>query len=104
MSHAYVVGQVTIKDAILWAEYRSKVPASLAPWGGELVFRGRLVAALAGECPHSDIVVIRFPSVASVEGWFSSVVYQSLIPLRQQAADMVLLTYMVRRADVGGET
>ena len=93
MSHAYVVGQITVKHPELWAEYRRKVPETLAPWGAELVFRGQQVAALSGENAHGDIVVIRFPSVAAVNGWFSSAAYQSLIPLRQQAADMVLLSY-----------
>jgi uncharacterized protein (DUF1330 family) len=93
MSNAYVVGQITVKNAEMWAEYRSRVPKTLAPWGGELVFRGKQVAALSGENPHPDIVVIRFPSVAEVNGWFSSAAYQSLIPLRQQAAEMVLSSY-----------
>ncbi len=90
---AYVVGHLTVKNPEMWAEYRSKVPATLAAWGGELVFRGKQVAVLSGEHAHADIVVIRFPSVAAVNGWFSSSAYQSLIPLRQQAADMVLLSY-----------
>ena len=93
MSDAYVVGHITVKDAQMWAEYRSKVPQTLAPWGAELVFRGRQVAALAGESPHSDIVVIRFPSVAAVNDWFSSPAYQALIPLRDKAADVVLTSY-----------
>ena len=41
MSDAYVVGHITVKNAQMWAEYRSKVPQTLAPWGAELVFRGR---------------------------------------------------------------
>ncbi|MBU1424708.1 MAG: DUF1330 domain-containing protein [Gammaproteobacteria bacterium] len=93
MSNAYVVGHITVKNAEMWAEYRSKVPPTLAPWGGELVFRGKQVAALSGENTHPDIVVIRFPSVAEVNGWYSSAAYQALIPLRQQAAEMVLLSY-----------
>jgi uncharacterized protein (DUF1330 family) len=93
MSNAYVVGQITVKNAELWAEYRSMVPQTLAPWGAELVFRGEQVAALAGESPHSDIVVIRFPNVAAVDNWFSSPAYQALIPLREQAADVLLLSY-----------
>ncbi len=93
MSDAYVVGHITVKQPELWAEYRSKVPATLAPWNAELVFRGKQVAALAGENPHQDIVVIRFPNLAAVNGWFASAAYQALIPLRQQAAEMVLLTY-----------
>lgn len=93
MSNAYVVGQITVKNPELWAEYRDQVPATLSPWGGELVFRGKQVAALSGENPHPDIVVIRFPSVAAVNSWFLSPAYQALIPLRQQAADVVLTSY-----------
>ncbi len=93
MNDAYIVGQITIKDPAMWAEYRSKVPETLAPWGGELVFRGKQVAALSGNSPHSDIVVIRFPNTIAVSNWFSSTAYQALIPLRQQAAEVVLLSY-----------
>lgn len=93
MKKAYVVGHITVKNPELWAEYRSKVPATLTLWGGELVFRGQQLAALAGENPHPDIVVIGFPSVSALNSWFSSAAYQALIPLRQQAAEIVLLSY-----------
>lgn len=93
MSYAYVVGQITVKNPEKWAEYRSQVPGTLLPWGGELTFRGKQVAALDGENRHADIVVIRFPDIAAVNGWFSSPAYQALIPLRQQAAEMDLLSY-----------
>jgi len=93
MNSAYVVGHITVRNPEMWAEYRSKVPGTLTPWGGELVFRGKQSAALAGDNPHPDIVVIRFPTLAALNGWFSSAEYQSLIPLRQQAAEMVLLSY-----------
>ena len=93
MSNAYVVGQITVKDETLWAEYRSKVPATLAPWNAELVFRGQQARTLSGECPHADIVVIRFASLSDADGWYKSEAYQALIPLRQEAAMMILTTY-----------
>ena len=93
MPHAYVVGQMTVKNPEKWAQYRGQVLATLTPWHGELVFRGNQVKALSGACPHADIVVIRFPSLADADGWHSSAAYQSLIALRQEAADVVLLTY-----------
>lgn len=93
MSAAYVIGHITVKDAGKWDEYRSQVPATLAPWGAELVFRGQRAAVLAGEHSHPDVVVIRFPSQEAVTGWHSSAAYQALIPLRQEAADVVLLSY-----------
>lgn len=90
---AYVVGRITVLDAAKWDEYRSRVPATLAPWPAELVFRGERAAVVAGEEAHSDIVVIRFADLAAARGWFESPAYQALIPLRQQAAEVVLTFY-----------
>ena len=93
MGNAYVIGHITVKDAEKWEAYRSGVPATLAPWGAELVFRGSNAAVLAGEHAHSDVVVIRFPDRSAVDAWHASAAYQALIPLRRQAADVVLLAY-----------
>ncbi|MCZ2103045.1 MAG: DUF1330 domain-containing protein [Comamonadaceae bacterium] len=93
MPHAYLVGHITVKNADKWAEYRSKVPATLAPWGAELVFRGTQAAHYAGEQPSPEIVVIRFPDQASVDRWHTCAAYQALLPVRAQAADVVLSSY-----------
>ena len=93
MSSACVIGHVTVKDAAKWDEYRSQVPATLAPWGAEPVLRGKRAATLAGEHAHDDVVVIRFPSLEAANGWHSSAAYQALIPLRTLAADVILLSY-----------
>ena len=93
MSQAYVVGQMTVKNPEKWGQYRSQVLATLLPFGGELVFRGEQVKAFSGDCPHPDIVVIRFPSQQDADAWHASAAYQALIPLRHEAADVVLVTY-----------
>jgi uncharacterized protein (DUF1330 family) len=93
MKTAYVIGHITVKDSEKWAEYRNQVPSTLESWGAELTFRGKRVAILAGEHPHADIVVISFPDKEAVNHWYSSPAYQALIPLRQQAAEVVLLSY-----------
>ena len=93
MSQAFVVGQMTVTQPEKWALYRSQVLATLLPFGGELVFRGEQVQSFSGVNPHPDIVVIRFPSLDHAQGWHASAAYQSLIPLRQEAADVVLTTY-----------
>lgn len=90
---AYVIGHITVKDAALWAEYRSRVPATLAPWGAELLLRGTKTAVLSGEHAYDDAVVIRFPNRAALDGWYASAAYQALIPLRARAADLVLIAY-----------
>lgn len=94
MSHAFFVGQITVKNEDKWAQYRSKVPETLAPWQAELVFRGQQAQAQVNASPHPDIVVIRFPSLADAEGWHLSPAYQALIPLRQEAAEVVGTIYV----------
>ncbi len=89
----YVIGHITVKDPAQWAEYRAQVPATLAPWQAELVFRGERHAVLGGCHTHTDTVVIRFPSAEAVDGWFHSAAYQALIPLRLAAADVDLISY-----------
>lgn len=93
MKHAYLIGHITIKDPEKWTVYLSKVPSTLEPWGAELIVRGKLCSVLSGNHAHTDTVVIRFPNLKTLNSWHSSPEYQSLIPLRQEAADIDLLTY-----------
>jgi uncharacterized protein (DUF1330 family) len=90
---AYVIGHITVKDSAKWAEYREKVPGTLAQWGGEVILRGRRVGILSGEHSYTDAVVIRFPDADAISGWYGSPAYQALIPVREQAAEMVLISY-----------
>ena len=93
MSDAYVIGHITVKDPEKWVEYRDQVPATLKPWGAELVLRGKLASVLAGEHAHTNTVVIRFPDSETINSWYSSPAYQTLIPLRKMAAEITLLSY-----------
>ena len=90
---AYAIGHINVKDPEQWAQYRAKVPATLAQWGGEVMLRGQRAAVLSGEHSYTDCVVIRFPDVTAIAGWYASPAYQALIPLRQRAADMLIVSY-----------
>ena len=102
MSYAFIVGHLSVKDAEKWARYRASVPATLQPWGGELMFRGRKAEVLLGEHPHTDTVAIRFPDLAALKGWHDSPAYQALVPLRTEATEGVLIAYEGPQED--GET
>jgi uncharacterized protein (DUF1330 family) len=90
---AYLVGQITVKDGGLWQQYVAGVAESLAPFDSKIIFRGKLEKVLAGEQPHSLVVVIEFPEHTTLDAWFTSEKYQALIPLRDRAADVVITTY-----------
>jgi uncharacterized protein (DUF1330 family) len=90
---AYVIGQIRVVDQDQWAAYRNQVPATLAPWGGRIVFRGRTARVLSGAYRFGDVVVLEFPDQDAVRGWHDSPAYQALIPLRDRAAEVVLVSY-----------
>ena len=90
---ACVIGHISVKDPTKWAEYCSRVPATIAPWNAELLFRGQRASVLGGEHHRSDTVVLRFPDLDAVNGWFQSAAYQALIPLRQEAAEVDLISF-----------
>ncbi len=89
----YLIGHITVKQPDTWVTYCEQVPGTLVPWGASIVFRGQKTEVLNGSHPQSLTVVIRFPSAAAVAAWHSSPGYQALIPLRDAAADVVLLSY-----------
>jgi uncharacterized protein (DUF1330 family) len=90
---SYLVGHITVKDEDLWQQYVAGVAESLEPFESKIIFRGKLDKILAGVHEHSLVVVIEFPDQPTLDNWFFSDKYQSLIPLRDQAADVVITTY-----------
>ena len=89
----YLIGQITVKDPELWQRYTEGVRDSLEPFGAEVVFRGRRASLLAGEHDKELAVVIRFADQDTLLRWFWSDAYQELIPLRERAADVVIVGY-----------
>jgi len=90
---AYLVGQVSVKDGQLWQEYVAGVAESLVPFDATIVFRGKRSSVLAGENERDLVVVIEFSDRASLDRWFNSEKYQSLISIRDNSADVVITTY-----------
>lgn len=89
----YVIGHITVLDTVKWADYCAQVPATLAPWGAEIVFRGHRHVVFSGPHAHERTVVIRFPDVEAAVAWHESPAYQALLPLRHQAASVTLLGF-----------
>ena len=90
-ARAWVIGHVSVKDAAKWQRYRERVPATIAPFGGRVILRGRVTDVLDGEHRHDDAVVLAFPDLDSARAWHASSAYQALIPLRREAADIDLI-------------
>lgn len=90
---AYVIGHLNVLDEAKWQEYREQVPDTLKPWSAQVVLRGNHGETLAGNFDYSDTVVIKFPDRETIQSWYDSAAYQALIPVREAAAEMVLMIY-----------
>ena len=93
---AYLIGHITVKDPDLWQEYTAGVKKSLGPFEADVVFRGQRAAVLAGEHSYKQCVVIKFSDQDSLQKWYNSDTYQALIPTRDKAADVVIISYDLR--------
>jgi uncharacterized protein (DUF1330 family) len=90
---AYLVGHITVKDSSLWQKYLAGVKESLSPFAAEIIFRGERARVLAGHHGYDLVVVIGFPDQATLDAWYGSEKYQALVPTRDKAADVVIITY-----------
>ncbi len=90
---AYLIGHITVKDPVQWKVYVDGVAKSLSPFGAEVIFRGKRASVLAGGHPYQNAVVIKFPDQPTLQNWYNSQAYQALIPIRDKAAEVVLISY-----------
>jgi uncharacterized protein (DUF1330 family) len=90
---AYLIGHIKIKDPAQWAVYVEGVGKSLVPFAAQIVFRGKCAAVLTGKHAYEETVVIKFPDQPTLQNWYQSETYQQLIPTRDRAADVVIISY-----------
>ena len=90
---AICVGHIHVKNAELWEEYRGRVGATIAQYGGELLFRGEQERLFSGEISHEKVVALKFESLEAANRWHDSPEYQALVPTREQGADVTLVLY-----------
>ncbi len=89
---AYVIVEVEVHDPEAYRAYTSKVPATLAPFGGRFLARGGATETLEGEWRPQRIVVLEFPDAASAKAWHASPAYAEIAPIRHAHARTAFLT------------
>jgi uncharacterized protein (DUF1330 family) len=94
MPKGYLLAEVDITDPALFEEYRTKVPASIAKYGGRYLVRGGDPQTLEGDRSPRRLVILEFDSPARLAEWYHSPDYAPLKELRQRSAktNVLLLT------------
>ena len=83
---AYVIVNIDVQDAELFAEYRTKVPAFVQKYGGEYLARGGKTVVMEGDWTPQRLIIFRFPDIASAQAMLDDPEYQPLKELRLRAA------------------
>ncbi|MCC6534147.1 MAG: DUF1330 domain-containing protein [Burkholderiales bacterium] len=88
---AYVIAEVEVIDRDAYEDYRGRVPATLAAYGGRFIVRGGTSETLEGAWSPQRVVVIEFPDRASAKAWWASEQYAGAKALRQRSARTELI-------------
>ncbi len=83
---AYVIGEIEVTDPGTYEEYRKRVPAVIAEYGGRYLVRGGKVETLEGGWSPKRLVAVEFKSMEQALKWYRSDEYAPLIKLRQKAS------------------
>jgi uncharacterized protein (DUF1330 family) len=88
---AYVISDVTIRDAKAIEIYRTRAAASIAHHGGRYLVRGGAIEVLEGEWRPRAIIVVEFPDMDSARSWFRSPEYAQALEVRDRALNRNLI-------------
>ena len=90
---AYVIVDVEITDAALYEEYRKRVPATIAKYGGKFLVRGGAFEQLEGSWQPTRLVLLEFPSFEQAKRWYDSEEYREpkFIRLKASKANLIMM-------------
>jgi len=79
---AYLIANIEVLDPAGFSEYRERVPATIAQFGGRYLVRGGATEALEGSWALNRCVILEFPDMARLKAWYASPEYAPLIAIR----------------------
>ena len=88
---AYLISDVTVKDAEAFQVYRTRAAASIKQHGGRYLVRGGPIDALEGSWAPSTIIIVEFPDIERARTWYDSPEYASALAFRDDALSRNLI-------------
>lgn len=88
---AYVIAEVAVTDPAAYEEYRKKVPATIAQYGGKYLVRGGATETKEGGWTPARFVILEFPSMAQARRWYDSPEYAPALAIRKRASKSKLI-------------
>ena len=101
---AYVFyNQLEVRDPDAWEEYRSKIVAQMAEFGGRIIAADAEAKIFEGEWSGVRNVIGEFPDMDTLERWYNSDGYKPLLEMRLGAARGNLVAVNGVRAERQGK-
>ena len=88
---AFIVSDVSVRDADAFQTYRTRAADSIARHGGRYLARGGAVEALEGAWEPRNVIIVEFPSVEQARAWYSSPEYAHALEVRDKALSRNLI-------------
>ena len=87
---AYLISDVSVRDADAFQTYRTRAAASIIQHGGKYLARGGEIERLEGTWGPRTIIV-EFPTIERARAWFRSAEYASALEVRDNALSRNLI-------------
>jgi len=88
---AFIISDVTVRDADAFQIYRSRAAVSIAQHGGKYLARGGEIGTLEGTWSPRAIIIVEFPTIEQARIWYSSPEYASALEVRDKALSRNLI-------------
>ena len=88
---AYLISDVTVRNADAFQAYRTRAAASIAQHGGKYLARGGEIETLEGAWSPRAVIIVEFPSLEQARAWYGSPEYASALEVRDEALDRNLI-------------
>ncbi|MFZ0043539.1 MAG: DUF1330 domain-containing protein [Solirubrobacteraceae bacterium] len=87
---AYLISQVEVLDPDAWEQYRSRAAPAIAKFGGRYLVRGAQAEVIeadwpAEEPPPQAVIIVEFPDMEALKGWYASPEYAEALAFRPAA-------------------
>lgn len=96
---AYILADVEVLDEDAYREYRQRVDAILARYGGRILVNGGAPQPIEGHWQPARLVVLSFPSLERAKSWYASSEFAEIAPIRQCHARTHFVTLIDGWAD-----
>jgi len=88
---AYLISDVTARNAEAFQTYRTRAAASIEQYGGRYLVRGGPIETLEGDWTPRAIIVVEFDDLERARAWYRSPEYAAALAVRDEALSRNLI-------------